>query len=336
MFTTLRAAGLLCGLFSLTHDSRELPVLAPAEGSSATRTVEVDFELELLSVTMQQGDQTQEIDVEQTQTYRQTWTATDTFGKSEDGRIRRLQRTYGDMAASMTNTSPEGDDSQEEASELDGKQVVFLWDAEAGEYRTEWAEGSEGDEVLLEDLQCDLDLSYLLPTSELEVDETFTLEASAFSGVLDFGGELHFRGEDEDDEKSSQQQALEQSVDNLTGDLTGTFKGLVEEEGRRLYKLAFEFELVGNGEVSSEIEPPEDAPVAMSGEETVSAEMSWKGTAELVFDLESKRLHSFSMDAELGVQLENKASLDIEGQGQMEFMQTVVLEGPFAMKVAVE
>jgi hypothetical protein len=42
------------------------------------------------------------------------------------------------------------------------------------------------------------------------------------------------------------------------------------------------------------------------------------------------------MDAELGVQLENKASLDIEGQGQMEFMQTVVLEGPFAMKVAVE
>lgn len=336
MFTTLRAAGLLCGLFTLSHDVRDLPVLAPAEGSSATRTVEINFELELLSVTMQQGDESQEIDVEQTQTYQQAWSATDTYGKTEDGRMRRLLRAYSGMSASITNTSPEGDSTEEEASELDGKQVVFLWDAEAGEYRAEWAEGFEGDEVLLEGLQCDLDMSYLLPSSELEVDETFTLDAMAFSPVLDYGGELSYRGEDEDDEKSNQQQALERAIKNLTGDLTGTFKGVAEEDDRRLYKLAYEFEIAGTGDFSSEIEPPEDAPVSMSGEETVVADMTWKGTAELVFDLGAKRLHSFSMQAEMGVKLQNKASLEIEGQGQMEFSQNVELEGPFSMQVSVE
>jgi hypothetical protein len=337
MFTTMRAAGLLGGLLILSADAAlDLPLLAPEEGSSATRNIEFAVDLELQSLTIEQDGESQEIEVENTQEIRQSWVAKDTFGKSADGRILRFVRAFEDMTATMSQSSPDGEESEEEASELDGKQVVFAWDAEAEAYNRSYAEGFEGDDELLTELQDDLDLSYLLPKTELEEGATFELDLALLSEVLDFGGELHFRGEDEEEEDNSQQKAIKQAVDNLTGEATGTFKGVSGEDGARVYKLTFEFEVTGTGEASSEIEPPEEAPVAISGQESVSVEMTWKGTAEMTWDLEAKRLSAFTLEAELGMLLKNLAEMSVEGQGEMTFAQNIDLAGPFSIKINVE
>jgi hypothetical protein len=336
MSTIHSAAGLLGALLILSSDAAlELPRLAPEEGGTAKRSVEFSVTLELQSLTIEQNGESQEIDAETTQEIEQSWVATDTFGKTEDGRILRFMRSYEEMDATLSVSSPEGDESSDETSELDGKQVVFAWDEEAEAYNRSYAEGFEGDEELLAELQDDLDLSYLLPTSELEVDESYELDVALLSEVLDFGGELQFKGEDEE-EDGNQELALDQALANLTGTATGMFKGISGEEGARIYTLAFEFEVTGTGEASSELEVPDEAPMEMSGQETVNVEMTWKGTAELLWDLEAKRLSAFTLEADLSVLLKNQAEMSIEGEGEMTIAQEINLAGPFELSVSVE
>ena len=81
------------------------------------------------------------------------------------------------------------------SSELEGTTVTFKWDADEEEYVIAFTDG-EGDKDLLEGLTADMDFRSLLPDGEVDVDDEWGVDISAFTAVMAPGGDLKLISEE--------------------------------------------------------------------------------------------------------------------------------------------
>lgn len=94
----------------------------------------------------------------------------------------KLRRTYGDLASSMLVAA--GGEDLERAMESPFEELVLELTAGDGGVEVEVVEGDEPDEERLADLRLDLFIDGLLPGVEVDVDDTWEIDADAIAAAL--------------------------------------------------------------------------------------------------------------------------------------------------------
>src|ERR1700741_1168118 len=155
------AAALLFPALLPSHAAVVQIRFAPSEGSSVKKTFEntAEFTLDNIAVSMNGQESPMKPEMEMTLNSTQKVVVTDEYIANRDGAPKKLKRSYDELGTGMTmsmkmemmGTSQSQDQDVKGESELEGKQVVFTWDEDKGEYAKAF-DSSEGKDVLLKDL----------------------------------------------------------------------------------------------------------------------------------------------------------------------------------------
>lgn len=306
----------LCLALAPAADKLEFRVAAK---SKLTRTLESKVEADSTSFAVTLGGEdlgdigTPKIRIEQTETVR----VTDEYESVADGRATKLVRKYDELAGTEMQSfhAPGGasGDGEEKTSEkqsaLEGQSVVFTWDDADDEYGAAWAEGSKGDDELLDDLTASYDFTEFLPGKPVASGDTWELGKPQFAVLFSPSGELGLESADDEDDESELTQSL---LENLGGKGKATYKGLREGEGN-LAMIAIEAELRTTGASDQE-----------DGENELSIQLELEG--EILWDVDEGRLHSFSIDGKVAVTQTIRSSVDVPS-GRQDVEQKIEFAG---------
>ena len=168
----------------------------PSSGLSLTRTYSTSHEMALDEIAVSlNGNTIPGMEMDMNMSLTSTLEVSDVFDSVEEGRVEKLTRTFQTISASSAIQQespmiPEPiDQTIDSASELEGKTVLFAWDADAGEYSVSFPD-DEGDAELLEGLEQNMDLTVFLPGTEVEEGDTWELDVQELTQLLMPGGDL--------------------------------------------------------------------------------------------------------------------------------------------------
>lgn len=219
---------------------------------------------------------------------------------------RTFQKVESTGEQSTENPTDVGrqEDRRHGKSELEGKTVVFTWDAEQEAFAKHFdPEGPE--EKLLEGLVEDLDLRELLP-SEASVDEgdTWKLEAATLGRILVPGGDLAIvpvDGPPEGEGGGPEDFTPSDAFGELEGSLVATYKGTREVDGARLGVIGLEFSVRSDRDLSERFERFNHGELEI---DRVRAHLELEGEAELLWDLAGGHARSFTLSGKLKNQMD--------------------------------
>lgn len=319
----------------------------PEKGSTVSKTFEMQSEIALDEFTIAQNGQEMdpsmigEMEVNVTTTV--TIAVTDEYVAVERGaRPTKLTRTYDTLSTKSTYAGSNpmvGDMSQEMdgASELEGLRVTFTWDDDAGEYIAEFAEDSDGDQALLEDLTEDLDLRDFLPSSEVSEGDTWEVDPAELREIFVPGGAVKIEMDVPDEmDMSGAQPSPSEFMGDFDGEVTAEFVGLREEGGVKVAVIAIE------AEVSTAKDMTSFAEEMMGGMEGVdmtveSMDMEWEfeGKGELLWNVERGVVYSFDMSGEISQTIDTAVGISMQGM-EMNVEQSMVFSGTQAVTLTTE
>ncbi len=297
----------------------DTPSVAVDAGTKVTKTYENVLKLELQSISIEFGDEEQEVPDDQlpevTIEDNEMVVFTDEYLAVEGGRGTKVARTYDTLEDSSTQTvsMPDGEggeDVTEGESELAGATVVFSWDADEEGYAAAFGEDEEGDEDLLEDLEGDADFLFMFPGEELEVGDSWEVGAEVFTLITSPSGDLKIDSEDESDEDN---QFGEQFEDNLSGDFEVTLESI--EDG--VAKVVFEG--VVDTEIELEREAPEGAPEGLELQQGFDFSFDVSGT--LLWNMESGIAVSMEMEADVEMNTSNTQTMGDQSVKQVQYFE---------------
>lgn len=335
--TLLRTALAPLALFALAAPlAQDELAFGVAADTTLVRTLESKYTMELDSMSLAMNGEVVteeflpefEIHVEHTE----RCVVTDAFEAVEGGGPLRVLRTFDELGAEeKSRFSGEGGDEDDDAeyeSALEGKTVLFTWDAESEAFEAAFADGSEGDGELLAGLAEDMDLRRLLPERPVAEGDSWEIEGRVFECVLDPGGELGLEEtESEEADTTGTDEALRA---NLTGTVTATYQGTQEEEGVRLAVIALEVDTSTHAD--RELGPEE---LEEGGSGTGRIESGFQLAGELRWDLAHG--HAISLELSGTSQLTTKQTLREEFEGEtMEQEQTMVFAGEMTITMRFE
>jgi hypothetical protein len=230
---------------------------------------------------------------------------TDEYLSMGKGRPAKLKRTYDKIeetekqhASSSEGPADAGDDHEKkEESALEGKTVFFTWSDESSAFVASFPKDG-GDAELLDDLNEDMDLRFLLPKGKVAADESWDLDAKDFGSVLAPGGDLKLK--DKDVEEGADPSLGKEIRKHLEGKAHATWKGVREEDGKKVGIVALAADLQSEGDVESKGE--------MEGKTHFKLKLELEG--ELVWDLAAGHFHSFQASGR--VQLDTAATATIK------------------------
>jgi hypothetical protein len=242
-----------------------------------------------------------------------------------EGRPAHLERTISEASQDMTmdiEVMGEGE-SQDMgyAAGLEGRTLVFKWNAETGAYDVTFKDPEEGDRPPIWSFE-DLDLRSFLPTEPLEVDDSWEPTLDSLFGTFALGGDLRWLP-DFDEEVAEEMAALQGQMEQMTqdfmkdavekfseaieGDVEAVFKGTREEGGVNVgvieisidVEMSYDFTemLTQVVEAMGEIE---DMPADFFMEAdiaTIDAAMEAEGV--LLWNLGAGLPHSFDLEGEM-------------------------------------
>jgi hypothetical protein len=332
-----RFATALLALVALGSPAEEI-AFRVAAGTTLARTLKNEYSMQLESVTLtMDGEEVPaealgefDIRIEHSESYA----VTDGFEAVAAGRPQRLRRTFEDLrgrqSSSYSSEEGEQDGAGDYESPLEGKTVVFSWNDESKRFDAAFAEGVEGDEALLADLDEDMDLRRLLPAGSVSEGESWEVDPHAFAAVLDPGGDLGL--EDGRAKGGSPDRSVKEAQfrANLSGTITATFQGTRTEDGIRQAVIA----LVCNTSTHAEEEiAGDEIPEGASGTERV--EVRFKLEGQLRWDLEHGHALSFELSGENGYTSVQTIRDELDGESFVH-SQTMVFSGESSFSMQVE
>ena len=263
---------------------------------------------------------------------------TETFAGVKDGRATDLLRTFD----TIHGKAEAGEESSEDSfSEIEGKTVRFLWDAEKNEYKKSWHECTGKDE-LLNALSPDMDVSALLPGKKVAKGDKWEVGGSHVISLLLPGVQPGSMDLDKAGLGAEESKAVQIMIDELGPQL---------EEGLKKLKVSCEYDgshdsdgatmadvkLHLEGELKVDIGPLFErisAEESGSAEASVDAEVTLniKGDGMLVWNAKTNMLSSYTLDADLQLQLKADASADQGGQ-EMKFKASILVAGKGSWKL---
>jgi hypothetical protein len=256
---------------------------------------------------------------------------TDEYLSMGKGRPSKLKRTYDKIEENEKQRASSGeggaDDSEDhekkEESALEGRTVFFTWSDESGAFVASFPKDG-GDAELLDDLNEDMDLRFLLPKGKVAADESWDLDAKEFGSVLAPGGDLKLKDKDKDAEENADQSIGKEIRKHLEGKAHATWKGVREEGGKKVGIIALAADLASEGDVESKGE--------MEGKTHFKLKLDLEG--ELAWDLAGGHFHSFQVGGK--VQLDTAATATIKmGDKSAEMRQELDLEGETSYKASL-
>jgi hypothetical protein len=256
-------------------------------------------------------------------------TIQDTYVSSSHGRPEHLKRTFEVLKSLITVTGGAGGEVEENpmeaSSPLEGRTVAFTWNAQEGQFDAAF-EGSGGAADLLEGLEEEMDMRFLLPAGEVAAGATWEVNVEDLLPLVRPGGDLGFETPDEDEEAAQMlEDLLSEKVDELKdllrGTCTCTYKGSSEAEGQRLGEIEVVVEIASAADLSSLIEEAIQKIAAQSGETempidvtTADVNLDVQGGGTLLWDLGAGHIHSLDMKSECQVSLDVSVSIDAHGE----------------------
>lgn len=254
---------------------------------------------------------------------------TDEYLEMGKGRPAKLRRTFDKLqekeiqSARLENNGneddQEGEHEKKEESALEGKSVLFTWNDDSGGFVASFPKDG-GDPGLLEDLAEDMDFRFVLPKGKVADDESWDLDAKSFASVMDPGGDLKLEDKDKDADEDSDQHVGKEIRKHLTGKAHATWKGVREEDGKKLGAIAISADLSSEGDADSNGE--------VAGKTHFKLELELEG--ELLWDLAAGHFHSFQSTGT--VKLDTTSSAKVPAG---EVRQELVLEGDATFKASL-
>ena len=186
------------------------------------------------------------------------------------------------------------------ASELEGRSVLFTLGSGASGYATAFA-GEGGDEALLDGLNEDMDFRFLLPAAKVAVGEEWTVDPKLCGAIVAPGGDLKLKekGGTADPGWSIGREIRK----NLEGKAKAVWKGVHEEDGRRVGLVGLDLDLASAGE--SRAKDPKAGSIRFR--------MNLALAGDLVWDLEAGRFVSFRTGGKLRYEMSTRKTVEVDG-----------------------
>lgn len=318
------AALVLCAAF---HPARTELRYAPGEGSKVAKTFTVSAALGLESLSVRMNGQElpldEQIDMSEAEVQIDYELAVkDLFEAVAGGRAVKLARDYDQVSVKV-----EGMDDSDEKSmdELEGKRVVFTWNAEESRYDRAWGDGVEdGDEDVLKGLAADLDFRALLPPDDVDEGDAWEVPASELAV-------LFFPGFDPAHAAEMDPEGLDEALAEIPGEVLDALRSALDESSLRctfkglrgggeggdlaLIELAFE------SEAQLDLASLVLAALAQQDEvdadvEEFSVDLYLDFTGSLLWDLKRGIFSSLELEGELQADVYVSANANME---QMSF-----------------
>tara|TARA_R110002095_G_scaffold138461_1_gene120038 strand:+ start:413 stop:1429 length:1017 start_codon:yes stop_codon:yes gene_type:complete len=304
----------------------------PKEGSTFTKTLVSELNMELVDMDLRvllNGEE-QDVganDIEIKITSSDSFTMSESILGMDGDRITGVSRKYEELASAQGQdfTGPDGEsqsDDKEKESLLEGKTITFKWDAEDDSWGAAWGEDEDGDAELLEDLEADSSLGWLLPGNPIEVGGSWELGVDEFNRTMDPFGKLHW--EEKDPEQELFNEAFEEGLD--VSEFTATLKSV--EDG--VATITFVVEAATSFEMTPEL--GDEAPEGF--EMSNSFEFGFELEGTLTWNMEAH--HAIALSIEGDVIRED--TMEQSGSGEMEFEVTQIqsFEGTYSLELTIE
>lgn len=316
--------------------SADRPTFAPKAGTSLTKTLSVQGDLELEEMKLMMGGQDlSEMagQMEMSMKHETRLVVEDTYVALEDGRPTKLKRTYEEIGSSSHSSGSsmmgeQKNDSKFE-SDLEGKSVLFTLDGD--EYSATFADDEKGDEELLEGLVEDIDLRGFLPSKEVAEDDSWKVEAAAVKALLVPGGDLKLKPAEGADMPGLESMNFSPSdmLSELEGTFEATFKGTRKEGDVTVAVIAVAIDCSSANDLTERMQSMTDAmddqlPEGASMKVTAfDGEYEYEAEGELLWNLESGHLHALQLSGELRMIMDVSMSMSMQGMdNDMELSQT--------------
>jgi hypothetical protein len=228
---------------------------APEKGLKVTRTCEtsVEFELESESVTVDGEERPAPGKPSGSLSSEEKFVVSDELVAVGSGRPEKLARTFDELHQQHTvsGTGPDGEvmeQTQKLTCDLEGKRVVFTWNADDERFDVQAAADQELDAELLEGLDEDMDLRAFLPDEPVAKGDSWDVEPAAFHAVLWPGGRLPFHDADKHEPDEIEHELNAALYASLDGDAKVTYAGQREEDGVKVFVLHVKADLSRTGE----------------------------------------------------------------------------------------
>jgi hypothetical protein len=325
-----RPATVLAVCTSLTLTAPELTLrFAPREGTRLTKVFETEIVLSYEELTSKMGgievpqEYLPEFEIEIEETGRIV--VADTLVDLGDGRPATLVRLFETIETThaqdffMTPPGVEESTSSEGESELEGREIRFVW-SDADEEFTASFEADPGDAALLEGLSEDMDLRAFLPESpETEEGASWSVSPLAFASVYAPGGDLSV--EREDDEWADGEQL------DPEGELNATLLRIVERDGARTAEIEIEGKVVLAQTHETDLA---NIPVA-EGTGTETSTATYEVHGHLWWNLDEQCAAGMELSAEVSLEIVTYKEQD----STPEFESTMRLQGTWNARVSV-
>jgi hypothetical protein len=239
---------------------------------------------------------------------------TDRYVQIKDGRPTDLLRTFDDLSLSYEAGEDKGD--AEKFDRLEGKTVRFKWNAESEEYEKSFHE-SEGDDALLENLSEDMDLCVLLPAKKVADGDTWEVPGAKLLALFLPGGMPGdvAAGSDQEEFRTVTEEtrtALAKLLQELK--VQCKYKGAHDEGGTRVGEIHLTFsgkDKIDLSHLIQRLSEMDDNDVHPDVDANANLDLQGEGT--LLWDLAAGHVHSFEMGSDVGIDVDVKASAEVEG-----------------------
>ncbi|MCC7014345.1 MAG: hypothetical protein IT454_17430 [Planctomycetes bacterium] len=289
----------------------------PTEGSEATKkfALEGSFELGDISMVVDGQDMSGQIPLDQVSgEFDMGFGIVDHYIKIAEGKPLHLEREYTGSNASFS--AMENSESKEDLFEVDGKTVVFKWDAEKGEYTRSVKEG-EVEEAKLSQLGIDLDYRSLLPERDVSAGDKWEIEPKKLVTALFFGAEMKDVGDMGIDDPDFAEIADEliPAIEKLFESFKAQceYVGSREEGETKLGEVKIVLDSKGSSDLSQMISAVLEKQTQGAGVtfEIGSADLGLaiRGEGTLLWDLKKGCAKSFVMDSEVELTLDLDVSV---------------------------
>jgi hypothetical protein len=358
MTTTLRkfAPLALAATLGFAHPGDEV-TFHPADGTSLTKkfTSEFTLRLEDLSANAMGQEISPDMmgDPQVTLTGEMGITLTDEFVKVGRGRPLELARMFDELAGKLSfEASAQGESTSDESkleSDLGGKKVTYTWNDKESNYAVAWASGHDGDAKLLEDLEEDMDLRFVLGEGEHKEGDSWEIPAERLADMLFPGSSFKLSGPDDADDEEAMKflEELDLDVDDLMhkvfdGTVKATYVGLRDVDGQQLAEIQIEAEIQSSNDFADLLSRAIEKVMEREGVdadqkptfEQVTLDLSFKGAGTLMWDAKAGHAHSFELNGEGTAAIAVGASMDQGGQ-QISMKGNVEFSGDFGSKLEV-
>jgi len=228
---------------------------APEKGLEVTRTCETssEFELESVSVTVDGEQRPVPGNPSGSLRLEEKIVVSDELVAVGSGRPEKLARTFDELHKQQTSSEPRPDgevmeQTQKLTCDLEGKRVVFTWNADDKRFDVQAAADQKLDAKLLDGLDEDMDLRAFLPGKPVAKGDSWDVEPAAFRAVLWPSGRLPFHDADKHEPDAIEHELNAALYASLDGDAKVTYAGQREEDGVKVFVLHVKADLSRTGE----------------------------------------------------------------------------------------